>query len=116
MDIKESQSLRDTLLKEIIKCRACRFCIDVCPTYQASEWNENMSPYGRLQILKYLIDGMLDEDDPLIYSIYSCLQCGRCDRLCQAKGQNLDVSHLIRMGKYLLSQGLVKKGSNNEKI
>lgn len=115
MDIKDSQAARKTLLQEIGKCRACRFCIDVCPAYQATEWVENMSPYGRLQILKYLINGMLGEDDPLIYSIYSCLQCGRCDRLCQAKGQNLDVSHLIRLGKYLLTQGLVK-GSENEKV
>jgi Fe-S oxidoreductase len=115
MDIKESQAVRDTLLQEIGKCRACRFCIDVCPAYQATEWVENMSPYGRLQILKYLINGTLDEDDPLIYSIYSCLQCGRCDRLCKAKGQNLDVSNLIRLGKYFLSQGLVK-GRKNEKV
>jgi glycolate oxidase iron-sulfur subunit len=114
MDIKDSQTARNILLQEIGKCRACRFCIDVCPAYQATEWVENMSPYGRLQILKYLINGTLSEDDPLIYSIYSCLQCGRCDRLCQAKGQNLDVSHLIRLGKYLLTQGLVK-GSENEK-
>jgi glycolate oxidase iron-sulfur subunit len=115
MDITKGQAVRNTLLQEIGKCRACRFCIDVCPAYQATEWVENMSPYGRLQILKYLINGTLGEDDPLIYSIYSCLQCGRCDRLCQAKGQNLDVSHLIRLGKYLLSKGLVK-GSENEKV
>jgi len=115
MDIKESEAVRNTLLQEIGKCRACRFCIDVCPVYQATEWVESMAPYGRLQILKYLINGTLDEDDPLIYSLYSCLQCGRCDRLCQAKGQNLDVSYLIRMGKYLLSQGLVK-GDKREKV
>ena len=52
--------------------------------------------------------GTLNEDDPLIYSLYSCLQCSRCDLLCRAKGQNLDVSDLIRQGKYLLSQGLIK--------
>ena len=115
MDIKESQALRSNLLQEIGKCRACRFCIYVCPSYQSTEWVENMSPYGRLQILKYLINGALDEGDPLIYSLYSCLQCGRCDRLCKAKGQNLEVSKLIRLGKYLLSQGLVK-GKKSEKV
>jgi len=50
-----------------------------------------------------------------VYSLYSCLQCSRCDRLCKAKGQNLEVSYLIRLGKYLLSQGLVK-GKRNEKV
>jgi glycolate oxidase iron-sulfur subunit len=115
MGVDQGEGVRETLLKEIGKCRACRFCVDVCPAYQATEYVESMSPYGRLQILKYLLDGMLDEDDPLIYSLYTCLQCGRCDRVCQAKGQNLEVSNLIRLGKYLLSQGLVK-GKKSEKV
>jgi len=115
MDINENHAIRETLLKEIGKCRACRFCVDACSLYQATEGVESMAPYGRLQILKYLLNGMLDEDDSIVYSLYSCLQCGRCDRVCQAKGQNIEVSYLIRMGKYLLSQGLVK-GNKNEKV
>lgn len=115
MDIEEQEVIKNTLLKEIAKCRACRFCVDACSLYQATEGVESMAPYGRLQILKYLLNGMLDEDDPIIYSLYSCLQCGRCDRVCQAKGQDLEVSQLIRLGKYLLSQGLVK-GKKSEKV
>ena len=108
MDIKEYELTKNTLLKEIAKCRACRFCVDSCSLYQTTEGVESMAPYGRLQILKYLLNGMLDEDDPIVYSLYSCLQCGRCDRMCQTKGQNLEVSELIRLGKYLISDGLVK--------
>jgi Fe-S oxidoreductase len=115
MDMKEHEITEDTLLKEIGKCRACRFCVDACSLYQVSEGVESMAPYGRLQILKYLLDGMLEEDDPIVYSVYSCLQCGRCDRMCQAKGQNLEVSQLIRLGKHLLSRGLVK-GRKHEKV
>jgi len=115
MDIKEQEVTKNTLLKEIAKCRACRFCVDACSLYQVRAGVESMAPYGRLQILKYLLNGMLDEDDPIIYSLYSCLQCGRCDRVCQAKGQDLEVSKLIRLGKYLLSQGLVK-GKKSEKV
>jgi len=114
MDVTREE-IADTLLREAGKCRACRFCVDVCPSYQATEGIESMSPYGRLQILKYLLNGTLDEDDPLVYSLYSCLQCGRCDRLCKAKGQNLEVSYLIRLGKHLLTQGLVK-GGRDEKV
>ena len=69
MGVNQNKKIGDILLKEIGKCRACRFCVDVCPTYQATEWVENMSPYGRLQIIKYLLNGTLDEDDPLIYSL-----------------------------------------------
>jgi Fe-S oxidoreductase len=115
MDVKEDSEAGDFLLKEIVKCRACRFCVDVCPTYQVTEWVESMSPYGRLQIIKYLLNGVLDEDDPLIYSLYSCLQCGRCDRVCKAKGQDLPISDLIRQGKNYLSHGLLK-GRRNEKV
>jgi Fe-S oxidoreductase len=114
MDLAREEIV-DTLLKEVGKCRACRFCVDACSLYQATEGVESMAPYGRLQIIKYLLNGTLDEDDPIVYSLYSCLQCGRCDRVCQAKGQNLEVSYLIRLGKYLLSQGLVK-GGRDEKV
>jgi Fe-S oxidoreductase len=114
MDLMREEVV-DTLLKETGKCRACRFCVDACSLYQATEGIESMAPYGRLQIIKYLLNGTLDEDDPIVYSLYSCLQCGRCDRVCQAKGQNLEVSYLIRLGKYLLSQGLVK-GGKDEKV
>lgn len=114
MDVKREEIIH-TLEREVAKCRACRFCVDVCPAYQATEGIESMAPYGRLQIIKYLLNGTLAEDDPIVYSLYSCLQCGRCDRLCQAKGQNLEVSHLIRLGKFLLTQGLVK-GGRNEKV
>jgi len=115
MDINQNSEVGDFLLKEIVKCRACRFCVDVCPTYQVTEWSESMSPYGRLQIIKYMLNGILDEDDPLIYSLYSCLQCGRCDRVCKAKGQDLNISDLIRQGKNYLSHGLLK-GRRNEKV
>ena len=114
MDLTREEIV-DTLLKEAGKCRACRFCVDACSLYQATEGVESMAPYGRLQIIKYLLNGTLDEDDPIVYCLYSCLQCGRCDRVCQAKGQNLEVSCLIRLGKYLLSRGLVK-GGKDEKV
>ena len=115
MAVDNRETIRDTVLKEAGKCRACRFCVDVCSLYQATQGVESMSPYGRIQILKYLLNGTLDEDDPLVYSLYSCLQCGRCDRRCKEKGQDLEISSLVRLGRYLLSQGLVK-GKKNGKV
>jgi Fe-S oxidoreductase len=99
---------RETLLKEIAKCRSCRFCVDVCPTYQASDGVESLSAYGRLQIIKYLLQGTLPFDDALTYLLYSCLQCRRCERVCKSKGQNLDICRILRLGRTLLSGALVE--------
>ena len=105
----------EILLKEIAKCRSCRFCVDVCPTYQASEGLESLSAYGRLQIIRYLLNGILAFDDALTYSLYSCLQCRRCENICKSKGQNLDICEMIQLGRSLLSQNLIS-GNSHEKI
>ena len=104
MVLKNVEGLQQTLLKEIAKCRSCRFCVDVCPTYQASNGLESMSAYGRLQILKYLLQDTLKVEDGLMYNLYTCLQCRRCEVICQSKGQNLDIVQLLHMGRHYLSQ------------
>jgi Fe-S oxidoreductase len=108
MDVSDGEKARETLLKEIAKCRSCRFCVDVCPTYQASDGVESMSAYGRLQIIKYLLQGTLLFDDALTYLLYSCLQCRRCERTCKSKGQNLDICRILQLGRTLLSRVLVE--------
>ena len=113
--MNKKDAAKETLLKEIAGCRSCRFCVDVCPTYQASEGVESMSAYGRLQIMKYLLTGILEFDDSLTYCLYSCLQCRRCEVICKSKGQDLDICDIIQMGRSLLSQNLVQ-GNSNEKI
>jgi Fe-S oxidoreductase len=115
MDVNTRQDKIETLLKEVAKCRSCRFCVDVCPTYQASEGLESMSAYGRLQIIKYLLMGVLSFDDPLTYTLYSCLQCRRCENICKSKGQNIDICSIIQLGRSLLSRDLLE-GSGHEKI
>lgn len=103
---------RNDLVREFAKCRACRFCVDVCPTYQSSGGVESFSAYGRMQIIKYLLTGMLDFDDSLTYCLYSCLQCRRCEVMCKSKGQNLDICDLIQRGRRLLSARLVSGGKH----
>ena len=103
---------REMLLREIAKCRSCRFCVDVCPTYQASDGVESASSFGRLQIIKYLLNGTLEFDDALTYTLYSCLQCRRCEVMCKGKGQNLDICELIQRGRRLLSGRLARGGKH----
>ncbi len=101
------ETIKAILLEEIGKCRACRFCVDVCPTYQSSEGVESMSAYGRLQTMKYLLNDFLSFDDAMTYLLYSCLQCGRCERVCKSKGQNLDICRIIQLGRNYLSHDLM---------
>lgn len=115
MDVNTREASRKTLLKEVTRCRSCRFCVDVCPTYQASKGLESMSAYGRLQIIRYLLLGVLSFDDPLAYVLYSCLQCRRCENICKSKGQNIDICSVIQLGRSLLSRDLLQ-GSRNEEI
>ncbi|MCG8567675.1 MAG: (Fe-S)-binding protein [Desulfobacterales bacterium] len=105
---------KDKLIKEISKCRSCRFCVDVCPTYQASEGVESMCSFGRLQIIKYLLKGSLKLDDAMSYCLYSCLQCKRCEVVCKSKGQNLEVCDLIHRGRTLVSNNLVEDKAHDQ--
>lgn len=110
--MKNDAMEQEMLLKELAKCRACRFCVDVCPTYQAYGGVESFSSYGRMQIIKHLLNGMLELDDALTYCLYSCLQCRRCEVVCKSKGQNLDICELIQRGRRLLSDRLVLGGKH----
>ena len=109
MDIKEKDEAINNLLKELNKCRRCRFCFDSCPVYQATDRIETMSSYGRLQTLRLLLNGTLALDDSTIYPLYTCLQCGNCNIVCKAKGQDLEVTELLRTGKIILAKELLKR-------
>ncbi len=111
MDLNREDKKR-LLIREIGKCRACRFCMDVCPTYQATRGVETLSSFGRLQTLKFLLTGMLELDDALVHSLYSCLQCKRCEVICRGKGQNIDICRVIHDGRSLLTENLTE-GEND---
>lgn len=108
MDLADRQAKKKFVIGEIGKCRACRFCMDVCPTYQATRGVETLSAFGRLQTLKFLLTGMLEPDDALVHAIYSCLQCRRCENTCKSKGQNLEICDIIHLGRSLLAENLTK--------
>ena len=110
--MKRDDREQKLLLKELAKCRSCRFCVDVCPTYQAYGGVESFSSYGRMQIIKHLLNGTLELDDALTFCLYSCLQCRRCEVVCKSKGQNLDIVELIQRGRQLLSMRLVRGGKH----
>lgn len=107
MAITRKEEIKNSLLKELAKCRKCRVCVDVCPVYQVSERLETNSPYGCVQVLRFLLNKALSLDDSVVYPIYTCLQCGRCSIVCKKSGGGMEVSDLIRLGKSLLFEDIV---------
>ena len=112
--MSDTEKIKTDLLKEISKCRSCRFCVDVCPTYQATDGVESLSSFGRLQIIKYLLKGTLTLDDAMSYCLYSCLQCRRCEVVCKSKGQHLEICDLIQTGRVLVSRNIVEEKANGK--
>ena len=101
--MNQHDDLKKKLLEELGKCRACRFCVDVCPTYQATYGLETLSSFGRLQTIRHLLRGVLQLDDALTYALYSCMQCGRCEVVCKSKGQALEITALIKQSRSYLA-------------
>ncbi|MFH2127666.1 MAG: (Fe-S)-binding protein [Pseudomonadota bacterium] len=107
--MKRTSDPKQSLMDELAKCRACRFCVDVCPTYQVSQGLEAWSSFGRLQIIRHLLTGQLELDDALSYALYSCLQCRRCENVCKSKGQDLDICQIIQQGRSYLAPRYAKE-------
>lgn len=62
-------------------CVHCGFCLEVCPTYQELE-NENESPRGRVYLIKQAAEGVLPLDSSVIDPVFNCLDCRACETVC----------------------------------
>jgi glycolate oxidase iron-sulfur subunit len=63
-------------------CISCGFCLSACPTYQDTR-NEASSPRGRINLMRALEAGTLQEDD--VREEFSfCLGCRACEPVCPA--------------------------------
>lgn len=66
------------------RCISCGFCLPACPTY-ALTGDEGSSPRGRINLMRALDTGQLDEDDPRLREEASfCLGCRACEPVCPA--------------------------------
>jgi glycolate oxidase iron-sulfur subunit len=66
------------------RCISCGFCLPACPTY-ALTGVETSSPRGRINLMRAIETGVLDDDDPTVVEESSfCLGCRACEPVCPA--------------------------------
>jgi glycolate oxidase iron-sulfur subunit len=66
------------------RCISCGFCLPACPTYSLTR-NETSSPRGRINLMRAIETGQLEEDDPTVVEESSfCLGCRACEPVCPA--------------------------------
>jgi glycolate oxidase iron-sulfur subunit len=75
--------LKDLMKYEevVAACNRCGFCTSYCPTYKATG-NESLSPRGRNQLVRALIEGKVWDASQAKESIETCLLCGECTSVC----------------------------------
>jgi glycolate oxidase iron-sulfur subunit len=63
-------------------CVHCGFCLQACPTFLATG-DEADSPRGRIELMRAMERGELDEHDPaLSFHLDRCLGCRACEPVC----------------------------------
>jgi len=66
------------------RCISCGFCLPACPTYELTG-DETSSPRGRINLMRALENGLLDDDNPTVAEESSfCLGCRACEPVCPA--------------------------------
>ncbi len=68
---------------DVLHCNRCGFCTSFCPTYLATG-DETLSPRGRNQSWRALLEGRLDPASGR-RSFDTCLLCGICTSVCFAQ-------------------------------
>lgn len=90
------------LIQQTESCTQCELCLEVCPTYRATN-DRLFSPISRLKAAIKLFEGGKPSDDD-IESVYSCLTCGRSQAVCP---ENIEIDKIIIESRIeLCRQGL----------
>jgi glycolate oxidase iron-sulfur subunit len=65
----------------VVQCNRCGFCETACPTYAATG-NETLSPRGRNQAFRQILEGTLKDPRAAAEAFSTCLTCHACTAVC----------------------------------
>jgi len=65
----------------LLVCSRCATCLPACPSYSATML-ETLSPRGRVQLLRGLMEGTVENTERLQRSLFTCLDCRACESVC----------------------------------
>lgn len=88
--------------REIYSCVHCGYCLDSCPTRDASHFDIYGSR-GKMIVFKALLEGFLDMDDSFADRVLNCALCRWCAHKCPEEIPTTDVFVAAR-------HEIVKKG------
>lgn len=66
------------------QCSRCGYCEQSCPTYVATG-NEALSPRGRNQLVRLILEGKLKDARAASEALDTCLLCSACTTTCYAR-------------------------------
>ncbi len=113
--------ISEQLREEVHKCIRCGLCMNACPVYKQLYF-EGVSPRGRVQLIKKVLEGKLEPSEYFHNLLFTCLLCENCtvncpsglkvDRLMKAMRAELEkkfglpwqkrmVFHLLRSSRLL---------------
>lgn len=91
---------------KLLGCIHCGLCLQACPTY-LQLGNENDSPRGRILLMRSVVEGKLDLDNPRFGEhIDLCLGCRACETACPA---GVEYGHLLETTRAVMVRSGVKK-------
>lgn len=95
-DIEHLVELLKSLDNKLAKCMKCGFCQAVCPLYNET-FRESDVSRGKIAILEGLADSLLNNTEVASDRINRCITCGSCKTNCPSGVDTLDIFYQSRI-------------------